>query len=395
MDLSRILAGPYATMLLGDLGAEVIKVERPGRGDDTRSWGPPFAAPGQSAYYLCANRNKYSISVDIKSSKGRALISSLAAKSDVLVENFLPGKLDEMGLGYEDLSRINPRLIYCSISGFGATGPYQDRPGYDVIASAMGGLMGITGPENGPPAKVGVAITDVCTGLYAHGAILAALYARSQTGIGQRIDCSLLETQVATLVNIASNYLLVGKVGKPLGTAHESVVPYQAFPTQDGQIVVGALNNEQYFALCDAIGAYDLARDERFKTNPGRVEHRKELLSRIGAIFQSKPTAEWLAVFDGSAFPYGPINDMAQVFQDKQVLHREMVQTIEHPTIGPMRVVGPAVKYSKTPATVRLPPPLLGQHTAEVLKKVLGLKQEEIQRLIDEGVIANGALPAQ
>ncbi|GJD08490.1 Succinate--hydroxymethylglutarate CoA-transferase [Galdieria sulphuraria] len=341
LDLSRVLAGPFCTMQLGDLGAEVIKIERPKTGDDTRSWGPPFA-PG-----------------DFSKPSGAELIKKLAAQSDVLVENFLPGKLAQYGLGYEDLQKINPRLIYCSLTGFGQTGPYAQRAGYDVIVSAIGGLMGITGPENGEPCKVGVAITDLATGMFA--------------------------SQVALLANIASNYLIGGKTGKRWGTAHESIVPYQGFRTKDGYLIIGALNNSQFQTLCKTLGLENLIRDDKFAKNAKRVENRQQLIEILQETFQKKTTDEWLKELDGVNLPYGPINTIDQVFRDPQVIHREMIQQIHHPSAGDIRLTGFAAKYSRTKPSIRLPPPLLGQHTQEVLKNWLTI--EELNQLEKEGII--------
>ncbi|KAK7110755.1 succinate--hydroxymethylglutarate CoA-transferase-like [Littorina saxatilis] len=386
LDLSRVLAGPYCTMILGDLGADIIKVERPGVGDDTRSWGPPFCNT-ESAYFLSVNRNKKSVTVNLKHPKGAELIKKLAALSDVVVENYLPGKLAAMGLGYQHLSSHNPALIYCSISGYGQTGPYAQRAGYDVIVSGVGGLMHITGPQDGEPCKVGVAMTDLSTGLYAHGAIMAALLHRHHTGQGQHIDCNLFSTQVVSLVNIASNYLNAGQEASRHGTAHPSIVPYQAFKTRDGYVLVGAGNDGQFKILCKCLGLEDLSTDERYATNKLRVANRDTLLHTLSQIFGEKTTGEWLTLLEGSGIPYGPINNMQAVFSDPQVKHQQLIQEIPHPTAGTVRLPGPAVKFSETATVSPTPPPTLGQHTQEVLQGLLGMEPQDISTLRTEKVI--------
>lgn len=386
LDLTRILAGPYCTMILGDLGADVLKVERPKVGDDTRVWGPPFVGK-TSCYFMSINRNKKSICVDLKSPLGREIIKELVVQSDVLVENYLPAKMDEYGLGYEDLRQLNPRLVYCSISGYGHTGPYSSRPGYDVIASSIGGMMHVTGPEDGAPCKTGVALTDLATGLYAHGAILAALLQRTSSGTGQWINANLLSTQVACLVNLGANYLMAGQEAKRWGTAHESIVPYQAFPTSDGYMTVGGLNDRQFRELCSKIDRLDLASDPKFASNPLRVKHRAELVKEIGRTMSSKSNVEWSATFAGANFPYGPINSLSEVFQDPQIAHNGMVQQVEHPECGTVKLVGPPVQYSGSDNRVRLPPPELGQHTESTLRDRLGYSDSRIQQLREAGVI--------
>lgn len=387
LDLSRILAGPYCSMILADMGAEVIKVEKPGFGDDTRTWGPPFCCT-ESAYFISVNRNKKSIVIDLKTEHGKDLIRKLACVSDVFLENYLPGKLSEFGLGYSELSKIAPHLIYCSITGYGQNGPYAKRPGYDVIVAGVGGLVHTTGPQNGEPCKAGVAMTDLSTGLYAHGAILAALLHRQNTGRGQYLDCNLLSTQVASLVNLGSNYLNAGKEATRQGTAHESIVPYQGFATSDGYILIGAGNDAQFKALCKLLGATELSKDERYKTNKLRVFNRKLLLSQLSDIFSQKNTTEWLKQFEGCEFPYGPINNMSQVFADQQVHECGLIQEMEHPQIGKIRLPAPAVDYvSQVVSTEHFAPPILGQHTQEVLRNVLGLGTAEINDLSKHGVI--------
>ncbi len=387
LDLSRVLAGPYCSMILGDLGADVIKVERPGVGDETRHWGPPFAAPGESAYFLCVNRNKRSITIDMKKAEGIAIVKSLVLKSDVVIENFTPGTMDGLGIGYETLSAINPRIIYCSITGFGPDGPFSNRAGYDLAVSAFGGLMGITGEPEGPPVKVGVAITDVTTGISAQGAICAALYAREKTGKGQRVDLSLLETQVAALVNIASSYLVSGDIPRRWGTAHETIVPYQGFETKDKYVIVAVGNDQLWSRFCKIIGMPELIDDPRFKTNPLRVRNRKECIGIIAPIMKTRPRDEWVQLLNEDAVPCAPINTMDEVFQNPQVLHRNMLVEMDHPKAGKIRLVGIPVKYSESKATVRIPPPVLGEHTREILADVLGFSGRQIEELKSDGVI--------
>jgi crotonobetainyl-CoA:carnitine CoA-transferase CaiB-like acyl-CoA transferase len=387
LDLSRVLAGPYCSMILGDLGADVIKVERPGIGDETRHWGPPFAAPGESAYFLCVNRNKRSITIDLKQPAGVGIIKALALKSDVVIENFTPGTMDGLGIGYEALHAINPRIIYCSITGFGPDGPLSNRAGYDLAVSALGGLMGITGEPDGPPVKVGVAITDVTTGISAQGAICAALYAREKTGKGQRIDLSLLETQVAALVNIASSYLVSGEIPRRWGTAHETIVPYQGFETKDKYVIVAVGNDQLWGRFCRVIGMPELADDPRFKTNPLRVKNRKECIGIIAPVMKTRPRDEWVRRLNDDAIPCAPINTMDEVFQNPQVLYRNMLVEMDHPKAGKIRLVGIPAKYSESKASVRLPPPVLGEHTHEVLVEVLGFSNGQIESLRADGVI--------
>ncbi|KAJ2163021.1 hypothetical protein GGF46_000207 [Coemansia sp. RSA 552] len=382
-------------MLLGDLGAEVIKIEHPQRGDDTRSWGPPFKGytdapadrgPGESAYYLGVNRNKKSVGVDMKQASGRQVILHLAAKSDVLVENFVPGKLAEMGLGYDDLKRVNPGLVYASISGYGATGPYSHRPGYDVIIEAEAGLMHITGEEDGEPVKVGVAVTDLMTGLYTHGAIMAALLARQRTGRGQHIDASLLQTQTSILANIASNYLIGGQEARRWGTRHPSIAPYQVFATKDGAVCIGAGNDRQFASLCSRLEMPELAQDPRFLTNADRVANRKQLVGKIDNVLRTQTTAQVLKLLDNSGLPFGPVNNLQQTFDHPQVKARQIVRTIAHPFVGDIKVVGPAIQYSDAPVGEHMePPPMLGQHTEQVLHEVLGYSETQIRDVVRAG----------
>jgi formyl-CoA transferase len=367
-------------MILGDQGADVIKVERPGTGDDTRSWGPPFAG-GESAYYLCCNRNKRSITIDLKSDRGVEIVRELAGTADVLVENFTPGLMKRFGLDYETLHERNSRLVYCSITAYGQDGPYRDRPGYDMVLSAVGGLMWITGERNGDPCKVGVAITDVLTGVYASGAITAALLWRERSGRGQWIDCSLLDAQVAALANIGSNYLVAGKEATRWGTAHESIIPYQVFHAKDRPIAVAVANEKLWGNFCKMIGKEEWISDPRFDSNPHRVANREVLLPLVAEIIAGKSCDEWMEQFVEWAIPAGPVNNMEHLFDDPQVAHRGMIAEMAHPTIGNLRLAGIPMKYSDTPGVIRRPPPLLGEHTDEVLSEVLGLLPREIEAL--------------
>ncbi len=386
LDLSRILAGPTCTMMLGDLGAEVIKVERPGMGDDTRTWGPPFAG-GEAAYYLCCNRNKKSITIDLKNPKGIELIKELAKISDVVVENFTPGLPKKLGVDYETLKAINPRLVYLSITAYGQDGPYVDRPGYDMVLSAVGGLMWITGEADGPPCKVGVAITDVHTGTHAAAAIMAALYYRERSGKGQYIDCSLLDIQASALANIASNWLVAGKEAVRWGTAHESIVPYQVFDTADHPIAIAAANQKLWERLAWALEREAWLDDPRFETNPKRVEHRDVLLPMLEERLKEKTCDQWMKLLVIAAVPCGPVNNMERLWSDPQMLHRNMVAEVQHPTIGTLKLTGVPVKYSETPAAIKMAPPLVGQHTDEILTEVLGRTPAEIAALREDEAI--------
>jgi formyl-CoA transferase len=386
LDLTRVLAGPYCAMFLGDLGADVVKVEQPGVGDDTRGWGPPFSG-GESAYFLCVNRNKKSLTVDLKSDRGIALIRQLAERADVLIENFRPGAMDRFGLGDKDLRRANPKLVYASLSGFGADGPMADIPGYDLIVQAWGGLMSITGTAESGPLKVGVAIIDLVAGLMLGKAIVAALYAREKIGVGQKVDTSLLEAEVAGLINAGSNYLISGKIPGRWGNAHPTIVPYQSFQTADGFLVIGVASESIWKRFCAAIGKTELANDPCYLKNADRVEHRQELIAILAAIFKSGSTENWLSVLNKGDVPCAPVQTIDQVFAAPQVLHREMLVEVEHPTAGTLKMAGIPVKFSTTPAAVRLPPPLLGQHNDEVLSSWLGMNSAEIDQLKKANVI--------
>ncbi|MFQ5852900.1 MAG: CaiB/BaiF CoA transferase family protein [Candidatus Binatia bacterium] len=386
LDLTRVLAGPYCTMFIGDLGAEVIKVEQPETGDDTRSWGPPFAG-GESAYFLCINRNKKSLTLDLKSDLGVELLRRLAQRADVLVENFRPGTMERLGLGEKDLRAVNPRLIYASLSGFGADGPMRDWPGYDLIVQAWGGLMSITGMPDGEPTKVGVAIIDIVAGLMLGKTIVAALFARERNGVGQKIETSLLEAEVACLINTGSNYLVGGSIPGRWGNAHPNIVPYQSFKTRDGFLVLGVANEGIWRRLCQAVGRPELADEPRFAKNAKRVEHREELIDILVDIFLKRDTSTWMGLLTEAGIPCAPVQTINQVFSCPQVLHREMLAEVQHPTAGTIPMAGLPVKLSTTPASIRLAPPLLGQHSEEILRSWLGMEESAIGDLKSKGVI--------
>lgn len=385
VDLSRVLAGPFCTMILGDLGAEVIKVEGPFMKDETRAWGPPYAG-GESAYYLCVNRNKQAISLNLKKEEGKEVLKKLVAQADVLVENFKTGTLDRLGLGYEEMKKINPRIIYASITGFGANGPDKDQPGYDFIIQAISGLMSITGEAEGPPTKVGVAIADVLAGLYTTVGILAALHERNRSGQGQHIDISLLDAQISALVNVASNYLVSGQIPRRLGNQHPNIVPYQVFPTLDQDLVVAVGNDRQFERFVEAIGLPELSQRESFKTNPGRVAHRDELVPIIGRRMKMKSAQYWCQVLRKAGIPHGPINDLAAVFQDDQVKVREMLMEMKHPTAGTIKMVGSPLKLSRTPVKIRRHPPLYSEHTEKILAEI-GYTSEQIAAFKEKNII--------
>ena len=386
LDLTRVLAGPYCAMFLGDLGAELVKIEQPGVGDDTRGWGPPFVG-GESAYFLCVNRNKKSVTIDLKSAEGVDLLRRLAKSADVLIENFRPGTMERLGLGEEELRLGNPRLVYASLSGFGADGPMSDWPGYDLIVQAWGGLMSITGMPDGEPTKVGVAIIDLVAGLMLGQAIVAALFAREKIGIGQKVDTSLLEAEVACLINAGSNYLVEGKIPLRWGNAHPSIVPYQSFRTSDGYLVIGVASEGIWRRFCQALGRAELADDARFAKNSDRVENRAALIPILSEIFLTRESDTWLKLLNEAEVPCAPVQTIDKVFSADQVLRREMLVEVEHPTAGTVRMAGLPVKFSATPASIRLPPPLLGQHTAQILTSWLGMRSEEINELKRKRVV--------
>ncbi|MDF0733570.1 CaiB/BaiF CoA-transferase family protein [Pseudomonas entomophila] len=397
LDLSRVLAGPWSGQILADLGADVIKVERPGSGDDTRAWGPPFLKDAhgentsEAAYYLCANRNKRSVTIDFTQPEGQRLVRELAAKSDIVIENFKVGGLAAYGLDYPSLKVVNPKLIYCSITGFGQTGPYARRAGYDFMIQGLGGLMSLTGRPEGEdgagPVKAGVALTDILTGLYASVAILAALAHRDQTGVGQHVDMALLDVQVACLANQAMNYLTTGVAPRRLGNAHPNIVPYQDFPTADGDFILTVGNDGQFRKFAEVAGQPQWADDPRFATNKLRVANRAELIPLIRQATVFKTTAEWVGQLEQAGVPCGPINDLAQMFQDPQVLARGLAVSIPHSLAGSVPQVASPIRLSETPVEYRRAPPLLGEHTEAVLGDVLGLGAEVVRRLRAGGVI--------
>jgi crotonobetainyl-CoA:carnitine CoA-transferase CaiB-like acyl-CoA transferase len=369
LDLSRVLAGPYATMVLGDLGADVIKVEHPERGDDTRHWGPPFAGEGEareSAYFLAVNRNKRSIGVDLKDVEGLERIKSLASGADVVIENWRRGALEKLGLGYEALRTTNPGLVYCSIIGFGP-GPDEERPGYDFLVQARGGVMGITGQPGGDPTKVGVAISDIVCGLFASNAILAALHRRDVTGEGSRIEVPLFESTLGWLANRGQEYLVSGEDTGLIGNAHPSIVPYQTFDASDKPLVVAVGNNSQFAALCNAVGRPELAEDERFATNPDRVANREVLISELQKEFGQRPADEWVEEIRAAGVPSGPVNTLADVFADDHVRGSGMLQDITHASAGPLKMLASPILIDSERPPIRRPPPTLGQHTDEAL----------------------------
>lgn len=397
LDLSRILAGPWASQTLGDLGAEIIKIERPRAGDDTRHWGPPYIKDEQgndtpdAAYYMSANRNKKSVAIDMAKPEGQALIRDLVAQSDVVIENFKVGGLKKYGLDYESLKKVKPDLVYCSVTGFGQTGPYANRAGYDFLIQGMGGLMSVTGqPGNGPeagPVKVGVALSDVMTGLYAVIGVQAALAHRDRTGEGQHVDLALLDVQVATLANQALNYLASGTPPGLMGNAHPNIVPYQAFATSDGHMILAVGNDNQFAKFCAVAGLGELAEDERFKTNAGRVANRAELVPQLQARIAQNELDWWIAQLEAAHVPCGPINTIDRVFADPQVQAREMQVELDHPVAGKVPGVGSPLKFSNTPVRYDSAPPVLGQHTQEVLKGVLETPQDELESLTEAGII--------
>ena len=406
LDLSRVLAGPWCTQTLADLGADVIKVERPpgatgSGGDDTRGWGPPFlkdsagADTQEAAYYLGTNRNKRSITVDIARPEGQALIRKIALQSDVFVENYKVGDMARYGLDFASLHALNPRLVYCSITGFGQTGPYRERAGYDYAIQGMGGLMSVTGPSRaeiaddasgGGPQKVGVAVADLFTGMYACTAILAALRHRDLTGVGQAIDMALLDTQVAMLANLGANYLTTGLAPQRMGNAHQNIVPYQVFEVADGHMILAVGNDGQFAKFCEVAGAPQLALDLRFARNAERVRHRATLVPMLAALMKARTRSDWLASLEAAKVPSGPINDLADVFADPHVQAREMTVRLPHPLAGQVDLVASPMKLSATPVQYRRPPPLLGEHTAEVLRE-FGVDAAEFAALRGAGAV--------
>lgn len=393
-DLSRVLAGPYCTQILGDMGAEIIKIEKPGAGDDTRGWGPPYLQDSlghdttESAYYLSCNRNKQSIAVDISTREGQEIIHALLEKSDILIENFKAGSLAKYRLDYESLKERHPHLIYASITGFGQNGPLAGEPGYDFLAQAMGGLMAITGTPDGEPMKAGVALSDIMTGLNAAIGILAALNYRHKTGKGQHIDVALLDTTISAMSNIAQYYLTSGNLAPRLGNAHSTIVPYQVFEAADGHIIIAVGNNGQFDRLCQSLGQPDWATDERFTTNSARVKNRAILAPMIAAVISTRSVDEWVELFHASDVPCGPVNTMDKAFEMDQVKARDMVIHMKHSLRDQdIDLVGNPIKMSETPVRYNLPPPVCGEHTDDILRKIINLDSASIQALKDKKII--------
>jgi crotonobetainyl-CoA:carnitine CoA-transferase CaiB-like acyl-CoA transferase len=397
LDLSRVLAAPWTGQNLADLGAEVIKVERPLKGDDSRAFGPPWLKDRngndttESAYFLAANRGKKSITINLSLPAGQELVRKLAAQCDVLLENYKFGDLARYGLGYEDLKGLNPRLVYCSVTGFGHTGPYRERPGYDFMIQGMGGLMSVTGERDelpgGGPQRVGVPIVDLMTGMYATIAVCAALAHRERTGAGQHLDLALLDTQVAFLANQAMNYLASGEVPGRLGNAHPNIVPYQTFSTRDGALILACGNDNLFNRFCEVAGCQPLARDPRFATNGNRVEHRAALVPLLDEVFAQRTTHEWVEALEAAGVPNGPINDIRQVFEEPQVVARGMKIEIDHALAGKVPLVASPMRFSGTPLEFKSPPPTLGQHTDEILRTFLGMSPADIGKLRADGVV--------
>ena len=397
LDLSRVLAAPWTGQNLADLGAEVIKVERPQKGDDSRAFGPPWlkARDGkdttESAYFLAANRGKKSITIDLSKPRGQDLVRQLATCCDVLLENYKFGDLARYRLGYDDLKTIHPRLVYCSVTGFGHTGPYRERPGYDFMIQGMGGLMSVTGERDdlpgGGPQRVGVPIVDIMTGMYATIAVCAALAHREKSGIGQHLDLALLDTQVAFLANQAMNYLASGEVPGRLGNAHPNIVPYQTFKTSDGAIILACGNDNLFNRFCEVAGCQQLARDPLFATNDKRVENRAALVPWLSAIFAKRTTHEWVEALEGAGVPNGPINNIQQVFEEPQVIARGMKIALDHPLAGTAPLVASPMRFSATPLEFKTPPPTLGQHTDDILRDMLGMSAADIVQLRTDGIV--------
>jgi crotonobetainyl-CoA:carnitine CoA-transferase CaiB-like acyl-CoA transferase len=385
VDLSRVLSGPYCTMVLGDLGARIIKIEHPNRGDDTRQWGPPFVGP-ETAYFLSINRNKESVTVDFKHPRGREVLSRLIARADVLVENFKPGTLDRLGLGWEALHAQHPRLIYASISGYGQTGPRRNEPGYDAVIQAEGGLMSVTGDRSGPAYRLGVAISDIVAGLFAAQGILAALFVRERRGDGQRVDIGMLDATAALLTYQSANFFATGDTPVRLGNRHPTIAPYETFETSDGEMVIAVGNDAIWQRMCPALGLPNLAVDPRFSTNRDRLANYAELRSELDAAFRQRTREEWTARLRAVSVPCGSVRDIGEVVTDPQLAEREMIVTLMHPTAGATRVMGVPVKLSTTPGAVRMPPPTLGQHTEAVLGEL------EYDRQMIESLKADGAI---
>lgn len=386
VDLTRVLSGPYCTMLLADMGARVIKIEQPGRGDDTRGWGPPFVGE-ESAYFLSINRNKESLTLDLKKPEARGILEQLLDRADILVENFRPGAMERLGFGHDSVSLRWPRLVYCSISGFGQTGPRRDQPGYDAVIQAEAGLMSITGESDGPPLRLGVAIADIVTGMFAAQGISMALLARSRSGLGQLVDIGMLDSTVALLTYQAANYFATGRAPGRLGNRHPTIVPYETFEAADGAFVLAVGNDDLWRRFCRVIELPDLADDPRFVTNRARVRHYDELKPLLDGRLRTRPRADWIASLNRERVPCGAVRDVAEVLNDPQLAAREMVQAVEHAALGTVRALGVPIKLSSTPGTVRTAPPTLGQHTDQILRTDLNLSDAEIAHLRSAGAV--------
>jgi formyl-CoA transferase/CoA:oxalate CoA-transferase len=380
IDLTRVLSGPYCTMQLADMGARVLKIEQPGRGDDTRGWGPPFVGD-ESAYFLSINRNKESLTLDLKQPDARRILEQLLDRADVIVENFRPGTMARLGFGYDVVSARWPRVVFCSISGFGQTGPRREQPGYDAVIQAEAGLMSITGEAEGPPLRLGVAIADITTGMFAAQGIAMALLARARTGRGQLVDVGMLDATAALLTYQASSYFVTGRVPERLGNRHPTIVPYETFAAADGELVLAVGNDDLWRRFCGAAGLSELAADTRFATNRGRVENYRELRPVIGERLRARPRAEWIASLVAAGVPCGAVRDVAEVLNDPQLAARDMIEVVEHATLGRIQTLGLPIKLSATPGRVRSAPPTLGQHTDQILRTDLGLSDQEIAHL--------------
>jgi len=385
LELSRTLAGPYCSMLLADMGASVIKVEQPVIGDETRGYTPP-AMEGESTYFLSFNRNKRGMTLNLKTEQGQEIVKKLAEQSDVLIENFRTGTMERFGLGYDVLKKINPRLIYCAVSGFGRTGPMKDEAAYDLLIQGYAGLMSVTGEYDGPPVKVGFSIADLTTGMYAHSAVVSALYNREKTGLGQYVEVSLLESVVSLQTYLALSYFATGNIPHRYGSAHPTIAPYQVFKASDGDFIIAVPNDWLWRKMCDALGLDDLKNHPKFATNSDRVTNREELIKRINEYTRLYPAKETMSKLKAVGVPCGPLNTIDKVLNDPQVLHREMVLEIDHPTIGKLKMLGFPMNFSDTPCSIRLAPPLLGQHTTEVLTE-LGYTEKDIEILKEKGII--------
>jgi len=385
LDLTRVLAGPYASMILGDMGADIIKIERPDTGDDSRNFGP--YVNGESAYFMSINRNKRSMTLNLKTDEGKKLLLDMIKKVDIVMENFRPGTMEKLGLGYETLKEINPRLIYAAMSGFGHTGPYSQRPAYDGVVQAMGGIMSITGEEGGKPTRVGPSIGDLAAGMFGSIGILGALTSRNETGKGQKVDVAMLDCQVALLENAVARYVISGETPKPAGNRHSSIVPFEPFDTEDGEIMIAAGNDALWQKLCVAMDRQDLLEDDRFTTNPLRNDHYGTLRPLIADAIKTRKTSEWQDTLDQAGVPNGPINTIDKVIEDPQVMARNMILEVDHPIAGKVKVPGSPIKMSDNKDEIRMPSPVLGQHTEEILKEVLNLTDTEINVLKDTKVL--------